>query len=455
MITNTSPAYPKRKLMSRIAMLTVHTSPLAPLGSRDAGGLNVYVRALADGLARRGLSVDIFTRSQSLGQHGIVPLGSRTRLIHLKAGPRVPADKNRVFNHLPEFLAGLERFAAERSLTYDLVHSHYWLSGGVAGQLRQRWGIPLVHRFHTLGRLKNQVAKTTDQREGQRRIQLEQEITGLADRLVAATTLEKAQLISLYGADPQKVTVISGGVDVCLFRPIPQAAGRALLALARDRDIVLYVGRIEPLKGIDLLIKAMALVLENPGIQPRRPQLVIVGGDAPGQQVADREMGRLQRLVQELGLGDAVAFVGPRAQEELPHFYAAADVCVVPSYYESFGLVALEAMACGTPVIGSNVGGLAFTIKDTDTGFLVPAGDAMALAGKIELLLTNPHLRARLGAEGARRASTYRWSRVTRQVLTLYRGILAKSAPPARQTCTNVACVGAVGPCIQGQGCCV
>jgi D-inositol-3-phosphate glycosyltransferase len=409
-------------MIKRIVMLSVHTCPLAALGGKETGGMNVYVRDLSRELGRRGIYVDAFTRSQNPAipkvSHALGPNG---RMIHLPAGPEAPYDKNLVFDHLPEFLEGVKGFAQEEGITYDLIHSHYWLSGWVARELTRDWQIPVIQMFHTLGRMKNTVAQSEEEMEVARRIEVETEIMAFADRIVAATTMEKAQMTQLYGADPARITVIPCGVDLSLFRPIPVNEARERLDICERKHVVLFVGRIERLKGIDTLLEAMAIVVRDLPNWQEELCVCIVGGDASEDSaMLDKEMERLQDLRAKLGIADLVTFLGAQAQETLPDHYSAADVVVMPSHYESFGMVALEAMACGTPVIASQVGGLSFTVQEDVTGFLVPGRDPPALAEKIALLLKDQALRNKLGARGIEWAGQHSWPRVADQIISLY-----------------------------------
>jgi D-inositol-3-phosphate glycosyltransferase len=388
--------------------------------------MNVYVRDLSRELGRRGFQVDVFTRSQNPAVPRVDSLlGQNARVIHVPAGPEASYDKNLVYDHLPEFVAGVKRFVKEQNIAYDLIHSHYWLSGWVARELRHSWGAPIVQMFHTLGQMKNSVAQRPEERETSRRIEVETQIMDFADQLVAATPLEKAQMVWLYGADPCKIRVVPCGVDLSLFRPLSQERTRRQLGICDRRHMVLFVGRIEPLKGIDTLLRAMAIVVKDFPRWKDEICVCIVGGDASEKQEAiNAEMERLRALREELGIGDLVTFLGAQAQDTLPSYYSAADVLVVPSHYESFGMVALEAMACGTPVIASKVGGLSFTVQDGITGFHVPERDPEALAVKINLLLKEHDLRSRLGAQAAQWAQCYGWSKVADQIVSLYQRLV-------------------------------
>jgi D-inositol-3-phosphate glycosyltransferase len=408
-------------------MLSVHTCPLATLGGKETGGMNVYVRDLSRELGRRGFHVDVFTRSQDpcipYVSHALGPNG---RVVHIPAGPEAPIGKNAIYAHLPEFTRRVLDFAARERIRYDIIHSHYWLSGCVAEDLRGAWHVPFVQMFHTLGHMKNRVALRPEERESDLRIGVETEVICEADHLIAATQAEKAQLMWLYGADPDRITIIPPGVDVTHFRPLPRAEAKARIHVPPDGHMLLFVGRIEPLKGIDTLLRAVALL--NAQAPPWMPQvcLAVIGGNPGPEGVAENEeMARLLELRQELGIGDIVTFLGAKDQDALPDYYAAADIVIVPSHYESFGLVALEAMACGTPVIASEVGGLAYLVKDGQTGFHVPYRDPEALAEKIMLLLNDPVLREKLGRQAVAYAQDYAWPRIADQVLDVYQGLLA------------------------------
>jgi D-inositol-3-phosphate glycosyltransferase len=412
-------------MIQRIAMLSVHTCPLAMLGGKETGGMNVYVRDLSRELGRRGFQVDAFTRLQNPDVPRVDGLGQNARVIHIPAGPEAPYDKNLVYDHLPEFVAGVKRFAEAQGIAYDLIHSHYWLSGWVARELRSSWGTPIVQMFHTLGQMKNNVAQRPEERETPQRIEVETQIMAFADRLVAATPLEKAQMVWLYSADPCKIKVVPCGVDLSLFRPLSQERTRRQLGICDRRHMILFVGRIEPLKGIDTLLRAMAIVVKDFPRWKEEICVCIVGGDASEKpEVINAEMERLRALREELGISDLVTFLGAQAQDTLPCYYSAADVLVVPSHYESFGMVALEAMACGTPVIASKVGGLSFTVQDGITGFHVPERDPEALAAKIGLLLKDHDLRSKLGAQAVQWARCYSWSKVADRMVSLYRRLV-------------------------------
>jgi len=417
-----------RDEIHRVAILSVHTCPLATLGGKETGGMNVYVRDLARELSRRGVSVDVFTRSQNPHlPHVMHKLGARGRVVHVPAGPEEPCDKYKVFDYLPQFTAGVLDFARTEGIEYDVIHSHYWLSGWVARELRAAWGKPIVHMFHTLGLMKNQVAGSAAEMEPGRRIDVETEIVGFADRLIAATPAEKCQLEWLYNADPQRIAVIPPGVDTNHFFPMPQRAARDHIGAPPDNWIILFVGRIERLKGIDTLIRAIALLAHECPPWVEHMCVCIIGGDLTTN--GNAEMERLKAMCEELGLGDFITFLGARDQDQIRYYYNAANFVVMPSRYESFGMVALEAMACGRPVIASEVGGLAHLVRHGETGFHVPEGDSVALATTIARLLQDDVLRERLGRQAAAHAQKYAWPHVAERLLEAFEAERSVSVP--------------------------
>ena len=386
--------------------------------------MNVYVRDLSRELAQRGHHVDVYTRSQDPEiPHVGRRLGRGARLFHVPAGPEHPYDKNLVYDHLAEFVDGVLAQAALDKVAYDVIHSHYWLSGAVAKTLRERWGVPVLHMFHTLGRMKNTVAQRPEERETDRRIAVEMDTVGGADALIAATPAEEEQLVRLYGADRSRIHTISPGVDTERFHPIPVAQARDHIGLCPERRIILFVGRIEPLKGIDNLLHAIAQILDDWPAMREGLCVPIIGGDPDRIREAD-EMARLHELREQLGITGVVLFLGAKDQDTLQYYYSAAEIVVMPSDYESFGMVALEAMACGAPVIASDVGGLAFLIKHGRTGYRVPARDPTALAARITQLLRDEGLRRRVGQRAACWAEAYAWPRIADRIEALYREVM-------------------------------
>jgi D-inositol-3-phosphate glycosyltransferase len=414
-------------MVNSIAMLSVHTSPLATLGGKETGGMNVYVRDLTRELSRTGINVDVFTRSQDPATPRIQALGQRGRVIQVKAGPEQPYNKNNIFYHLDEFEAGVQAHVHASRATYDIIYGHYWLSGLVASSLRRVWDIPIVQMFHTLAEMKNRVAQTPEERESGQRVNCEGEIMRFADQLIAATPLEKNQMSWLYGADPQKISIVPPGVDLERFKPMDQRQAREYLGIPPHHQMILFVGRIQPLKGIDTLIRALALAREREPALAETICVSIIGGDPnPDSEVEQSEFARLESLRAELGIGDMVTFLGAKDQDTLVYYYAAAEIVVMPSHYESFGMVALEAMACGTPVIASDVGGLSFSIEDGYNGYRVPERDPQALADKIILLLKHRVLRDQLGEQARLWVQRYSWVNVAGEILEVFEQTLGK-----------------------------
>jgi len=403
-------------------MLSYHTCPLATLGGKDTGGMNVYVRELTRHLGPLGIKVDVFTRSQDEHiPHVLHDLGYGNRVVHVRAGPETPVQKQELLSFVPEFVAGIEEFTMSKGVTYDLIHSHYWLSGLAADTLKARWGVPVIQMFHTLGLMKQRVARSAEESEGDYRLKGEQAVLAHADRIVAATPAELAQLQWLYQADPKKIVVIPPGVDLSHFYPIPVEEAKEFIGIPPCERTLLFVGRIEPLKGIDTLIEAIVL-LKDQGEFERYPFcLAVIGGEPEiNQDSMSTEMARLQELRAKFGLTNLITFLGKRDQDTLPYYYSAAEAVVVPSQYESFGMVALEAMACGTPVVASQVGGLAFLVQDGVTGYTVPTSDPQALGDRLLSLIKDPDLRDRMGKQAAEFAKDYSWQTIAKRILNLY-----------------------------------
>ena len=407
--------------MLRIAMLSYHTCPLATLGGKDTGGMNVYVRELTRQLGRMGVHVDVFTRSQDDHvPHVLHELGYGNRVVHVPAGPEHPVSKQEMANYIPQFVDGVNQFALEKNIKYDIIHSHYWMSGIAAAALSDLWaGAPIVHMFHTLGEMKNRIARSEAEREGEYRINGEKQVLGRVNRITVATLAELTQLRFLYKADPNKMVVIPPGVDVGHFYPIPSDEAKTYIGIKPEDRMILFVGRIEPLKGVDTLLQAMACLQLK---EAQRPvHLAIIGGDptaSPEQMTV--EMARLQKLCEVLGLDQSVVFLGKRDQDKLPYYYSAAEVLVMPSHYESFGMVALEAMACGTPVIASEVGGLAYLVRDGETGFTIPAEEPDALCEKLTWLLNDSELHQKMSRQAAEYAQDYAWEKIAKQIVDVY-----------------------------------
>ncbi|MBK9007976.1 MAG: glycosyltransferase [Anaerolineae bacterium] len=406
--------------MLRIAMLSYHTCPLATLGGKDTGGMNVYVRELTRQLGKMDIHVDVFTRSQDDHvPHVLHELGYGNRVVHIPAGPEHPMPKQELANYIPQFVDGIRAFACDKKIHYDIIHSHYWMSGIAAASLSDGWaGSPIVHMFHTLGEMKNRIARTDEEREGAYRIEGEKQVLRRVDRVIVATIAELTQLRFLYKADAKKLVVIPPGVDVSHFYPIPADEARSYIGLKPEDRMILFVGRIEPLKGVDTLLEAMSCLQMK---ESRPVHLAIIGGDpAASPEMMNAEMARLKNLCEVLGLDQSVVFLGVRDQDKLPYYYSAAEVVVMPSHYESFGMVALEAMACGAPVIASEVGGLAYLVRDGETGFTIPAEEPETLCEKLSWLLNDDELHAKMSAQAAAYAQDYAWEKIAKQIVDVY-----------------------------------
>lgn len=409
--------------MLRIAMLSYHTCPLATLGGKDTGGMNVYVRELTRQLGKMDIHVDVFTRSQDDHvPHVLHELGYGNRVVHIPAGPEHPMPKQELANYIPEFVDGIKAFACDKKIKYDIIHSHYWMSGIAAASLSDGWaGSPIIHMFHTLGEMKNRIARSDEEREGAYRIEGEKQVLRRADRIVVATLAELTQLRFLYKADASKMVVIPPGVNVSRFYPIPSDEAKMYIGLKPEDRMILFVGRIEPLKGVDTLLEAMSCLQMK---ESRPVHLAIIGGDpSASPEEMNVEMARLKNLCEVLGLDQSVVFLGVRDQDKLSYYYSAAEVVVMPSHYESFGMVALEAMACGTPVIASEVGGLAYLVRDGETGFTIPAEEPETLCEKLSWLLNDDELHAKMSAQAAAYAQDYAWEKIARQIVEVYEGL--------------------------------
>jgi D-inositol-3-phosphate glycosyltransferase len=410
--------------MNRLAVLAYHSSPLGPPGAGDSGGMTVYVRDLAAAFARRGVRTDVYTRADSAGPR-ITALRPGVRVIAIEAGPRERLPKERLVEHLGAFVAGVRAFALAQRLRYDVVHSHYWQSGLAAIPLARGWDAPLVHSHHTLGRVKNRYLAPGDQPEPAARLEGEARIIDAADVLVASTDDEWKQLACLYGAHHDKLKTLHPGVDHSVFTPGDRGAARAALGLG-DEAVMLYVGRIQRLKGIELAIRSAEQLV--PALD--QPLRFLVAGGASGT-AGDIEVARLGALTDELGLRDVVRFVGPVPHDDLPVYYRAADALVVCSHSESFGLTALEAHSCGTPVVGTPVGGLSHVVADERSGFLVDTRDPAVFAARLKTLLADPSLRARFGAAASTAAAAFSWDRTAAALHELYECLVREQSPEA------------------------
>jgi D-inositol-3-phosphate glycosyltransferase len=405
--------------LRRIAMVSVHTSPLDQPGTGDAGGMNVYVLELSRRLAERDLEVEIYTRATSSRLPPVVDVAPGVRVHHVPAGPYEGLAKEELPAQLCTFARHL--FLAEASHEhgwFDLVHSHYWLSGQVGALLRDRWAVPLVHTMHTMAAVKNAALAAGDSAEPPARLLGERQVVDAADMLVANTDLEAKQLIELYDADAARVEVVPPGVDLRVFRPRDRLQARARLGVPLDAVVPAFVGRLQPLKAPDVLLRAVAdLVEREPALRHRLFVPVVGGPSGSGFETPDALAG----LADQLGITDLVRFVPPVERERLADWYAAADLVCLPSYSESFGLVALEAQAAGTPVVAAAVGGLTTVVRDGRTGLLVEGHDPRDYARAIESVVTRPAYRTALGSAAAEHALDYAWERTAALTHEVYR----------------------------------
>jgi D-inositol-3-phosphate glycosyltransferase len=412
-VCNDSAAPPRR-----IAVLSLHTSPTAALGQSANGGLNVYVRETCLAFNERGIATDVFTRRVEPNGHGEPPgiesLAPLSRVINLPIAGGRQLSKYELLDHATAFGESVARFAEDSELQYDLIHSHYWLSGVAAQRLRGRHGAPWVHTAHTLGLVKNRQLADGARPEPPERIRAERAIAGAADLIVASTEDEAEDWRWLYASHPDRVRVVAPGVDLLAFRPEARPYAKRRLGYA-GRSVVLFVGRLERLKGVDVLLRAVALL---PSELRSDLRVVVIGRDAGDAD--ESETARLRRLVGELGLREQVEFLGSVPHDRLPVYYSAADVCVMPSHSESFGLVALEAQACGCPVLAAAVSGLQSVVRDESTGFLVPGHDPASYASRLHRLLSEPELSEQMGRRGTLLAQRFTWSRTADRLLEVY-----------------------------------
>ncbi len=447
---------------ARVAFISFHASPLAEPGEGKAGGMNVYVRQLARALGNAGVAIDIFTRERRFDRNGgyganganyingtnyanganginnttdttdttgaaesanaedediVQRISANVRVIHLPAGePDTPLED--LYAYLPQFLQGMQEFRERHNLTYRAVHSHYWLSGWLGRAFSQALNLPHVVTFHTLSRIKMQ--SRVGETESQERQQVEEELLASADCIIAFSPHERDAMARLYGADINRIQLAPCGVDLNTFRPLDREESRKRLGLNGDK-VLLYVGRIESLKGVELLVHTAAQ------LDTCEPVRVLVVGDDNGQ---GQELDRLRRLAETLRVEQSFHFVGRVAQEKLPVYYSAADVCVVPSFYESFGLAALESMACGTPVVASRVGGLSTVIQHGSTGYLKSWRCPEAFANSLEMLISSKSLQNSMGLAARRRAEGLSWDKVAGQIAEVYRTLASERAAP-------------------------
>jgi D-inositol-3-phosphate glycosyltransferase len=397
----------------------MHTTPTGSLGQNANGGLNVYVREICTAFSERGIATDVFTRKQSIDDPDVESLAPLSRVIYLPAGNGL--DKYSLYQEVPSFAAKIEDFAARQNVQYDLLYSHYWLSGEVACVLRPRLATGWAHIAHTLGLVKNRTLAAGARPEPELRIRIEGEVAQQADLLIASTEDEAQDLIGGYGADPHRVHVVPPGVDLGTFQPMDRADARREIGHGSGR-LLLFVGRLERLKGVEVAIRALGLLRDRRHDDVR---LLILGEDSHEGEESEKE--RLKAIAAEVRVRDRVDFVGSVAHHELPYFYAAADVCVMPSYSESFGLVALEAQACGCPVVASGVSGLRSVVRDEVSGYLIDEHDPAAYAERIGRLLENSELAQQMGRRGRLLAQRFSWARTADSLEQLFEQVVGRN----------------------------
>ncbi len=396
----------------KIAMISVHSCPLGKLGSKDTGGMNVYIKELAYALGQRGHIVDIYTRAHDTEHQSVIELANNIRLIHLGIGNDDDIPKLAIYTYLQDYMCGVENFRKARDIDYDIIHSHYWLSGLIGKQLKSWWHIPHLCMFHTLGAIKNSIGIGED--EPELRVESERDIVRASDRIIAATEREKQELTAYYGALSHKISVIPCGVNTELFNHIDKYGARQKLGLDHE-NIILFVGRVEPLKGLRQMLKAMPLITTR---EPVR--LMIVGGDETNKD----ELEILRSMSGDLQIEEKVTFVGQVTHDTLPLFYGAADVCVVPSYYESFGMVALESLACGTPIVTTDVGGMRNIILSDEIGYIVDNNAPQQLATQISKILSLNGKSVKSVRSRRDAIQKFAWSNIADALLNEYKKVL-------------------------------
>lgn len=410
-------------MQKRIAMISVHECPLASSEGKERGGINVYVYELSKALSRKGWLVDAFTRVQDDINPRVVVVNDNFRVIHIPCGTHTPLSKAGILAALPEFSRNMLSFMRDQQIPYSAMHAHYYLSGIVANQINNEMAVrlPTAMTFHTLGLMKQLVARSKDTDDPASRIPMEQELVRSLDLFLTSSDMGKEYLSTLYDCPEQKIVTIPPGVDTELFRPMPQGVAKKHIGAEDNHHVILAVGRIDPVKGFDVLLVALkTLMKRHPGYSDR-VCLWIVGGDLEQNKTQwSRELKKLEALRRELGLGATVKFVRPQPQEELPYYYNAADVLVMPSHYESFGMVALEAASCGTPVIATDVTGISAILKELPQGHIVSANNPLALATQIDHVLRSPHRESVQNPA----VKTFDWDTIADQIIRQYEKIM-------------------------------
>ncbi len=389
---------------ARIAVVSMHTSPTAALGHSANGGMNVYIHEVCAAFSACGIATDVFTRRVGVDDPAIERISERSRVIYLPAG-HDHENKYALTHHVDEFSGATLAFIRQRNLDYELIYSHYWLSGMVAQILQRALGVPWAHTAHTLALVKNRHLAPGAEPEPAERISAELTIAARADLQIVSTEAEGEDLRLLYGTEPERVAVVAPGIDIATFSPMDRQTARSKIGFEEGR-IILFVGRLEPLKGVETILRSLALTVER---YPGKVKLLVLGGDSLDGGQSEKE--RLRALASHLKISDRVEFLGSVAHHELPYFYGAADLCLMPSYTESFGLVGLEAQACGCPVLASDVSGLASVVRDGLTGYLLASHQPSAWADRLVYLLEHPEVGSEMGRSGVLHAQRFPWAR--------------------------------------------
>jgi len=409
---------------ARIAVISMHTSPTAALGQSANGGMNVYIREICSAFSNCGIATDVFTRRVGADDPEVERMAALSQVVYLPAG-HDHSDKYQLRHHVDELAAGALAFIDEQHLEYQLIYSHYWLSGLVARSLSETLGLPWVHTAHTLGLVKNRQLAPGAKPEPVERIQAEREIAGGADLLIASTDDELEDLVLLHGAARDRIAVVAPGIDLATFFPMPKAEAKRKIGFPGQR-LLLFVGRLERLKGVETILRALALAADR---RHQDVRLLVLGEDSRDAEQSEKD--RLRQIAVELGIADRVDFLGSVAHHELPYFYAAADACLMPSYSESFGLVGLEAQACGCAVIASNVAGLASVVRDGVTGYLVDGHGPAEWADRILQLLNDPENAEQMGRRGVLLAQRFPWTLAADRVWAAMEPLAAPAAQDA------------------------
>lgn len=402
-------------------MISYHTCPLAFEEGKETGGMNIYVYEISRSLARMGYLVDVITRCQDKDNSKIVEVEKNFRVIHLKAGPHGHFPKAKLIDFIPEFIKSFKQFKEEEKINYDLIHAHYYQSGVIAIEIQKTLSkkIPLVMSFHTLALMKNLVARSASELESQQRIQIEFELTKKADAIITPSLSDKEYLKYLYGSDEEKIFEIPPGVNTRLFQPMDKVEAKQRLKIVSDEKILLFVGRIEPLKGIDLLLYSIKILMsQSPQLKIK---LMIVGGDV-SQHITkwSPQLIQLNKLRSLLGIEKQVEFVGQKPQHQLPYYYNASEIVVMPSHYESFGMVAAEAMACGVPVITTNVTGVSGLIDELRSTLITTVNNPLLLASQIKRLLSNQEIYQHVRKNIMENIEDLKWEEVAKKMEKVY-----------------------------------